>query len=102
MECRIGCAACCIVVSISSPIPGMPEGKPAGMRCVQLAEDNKCLLFGKPERPLVCGSLHASMDMCGASNEHAYAYLTELEQATKPYSSNSRTNVTAPGELRTP
>ncbi|MDD8045446.1 MAG: YkgJ family cysteine cluster protein, partial [Verrucomicrobiota bacterium] len=32
MECRPGCGACCTVVSISSPIPGMPQGKPAGVR----------------------------------------------------------------------
>jgi hypothetical protein len=39
MECRIGCAACCIALPISSPIPGMPDGKPAGVRCVQLTAD---------------------------------------------------------------
>ncbi|MFD2673390.1 YkgJ family cysteine cluster protein [Marinicrinis sediminis] len=84
MECRIGCAACCSVISISSPIPGMPEGKPAGVRCVQLTEDNRCKLFGKPERPEVCSSLQASIDMCGDSNEAAYAYLSMIEQATSP------------------
>ena len=31
MECRIGCAACCVVISISSPLPGYPDGKPADM-----------------------------------------------------------------------
>lgn len=30
-ECRPGCGACCIAPSISSPIPGMPEGKAAGV-----------------------------------------------------------------------
>ena len=30
MNCREGCGACCIAPSISSPIPGMPHGKPAG------------------------------------------------------------------------
>jgi uncharacterized protein len=84
MECRIGCAACCIVVSIASPIPGMPEGKPAGIRCVQLAPDNRCKLFGKPERPLVCSSLQPSEEMCGDTDEHAHAYLAVLEDATKP------------------
>ncbi len=84
MECRIGCAACCIAVSISSPIPGMPRGKPAGVRCVQLTEDNRCKLFGKPERPAVCVSLQPSEEMCGSTNEHAYAYLTNLEELTKP------------------
>ncbi|MFC5701135.1 YkgJ family cysteine cluster protein [Cohnella faecalis] len=84
MECRIGCAACCIAPSISSPIPGMPNGKPAGVRCVQLAEDNKCKLFGKPERPAVCGDLHAEIFMCGSSNEEAYAILEKLERDTRP------------------
>lgn len=84
MECRVGCAACCIVVSISSAIPGMPQGKPAGVRCVQLTEDNKCKLFGKPERPLVCSNLKPSIEMCGTDNAHAYLYLKELEKNTKP------------------
>lgn len=84
MECRIGCAACCIAVSISSPIPGMPNGKPAGVRCVQLTENNACKLFGKPERPAVCISLQASLDMCGESNEEAYRRLAEMERLTAP------------------
>lgn len=46
MECRSNCAACCIAPSISSPIPGMPEGKPAGIPCIQLTPDLKCKLFG--------------------------------------------------------
>ena len=33
-ECRPGCAACCIAPSISSPIPGMPDGNVAGAVCV--------------------------------------------------------------------
>ncbi|MFH5181333.1 YkgJ family cysteine cluster protein [Paenibacillus sp. TAB 01] len=84
MECRAGCAACCIVISISSPIPGMPEGKPAGIRCLHLTADNRCGLFGQPERPAVCGSLKPSPEMCGQSDEEAFAILTSLEQATKP------------------
>jgi len=84
MDCRIGCGACCIVVSISSPIPGMPEGKPAGVRCVQLTDDNKCKLFGKPERPDVCSNLKPSLEMCGTDNLQAYSYLEVLEKSTKP------------------
>ncbi|MED4602211.1 YkgJ family cysteine cluster protein [Paenibacillus validus] len=84
MDCRVGCAACCIVVSISSPIPGMPHGKPAGVRCSQLSDENTCNLFGKPERPAVCSSLKASVEMCGRSNEEAFALLSDLEQATRP------------------
>ena len=45
----MGCGACCIAPSITSPIPGMPHGKPAGIPCVQLDEDFGCRLFGKPE-----------------------------------------------------
>lgn len=84
MECRPGCAACCIVVSISSPIPGMPEGKPAGVPCVQLTPDRRCKLFGRPDRPAVCSSLSASPDMCGTEDREAYAYLEELERLTAP------------------
>lgn len=87
MDCRIGCGACCIVPSISSPIPGMPQGKPSGVRCVQLTEDNKCKLFGKPERPLVCGSLKPSKELCGASSKDAFSYLRFLEEATRPVNS---------------
>lgn len=84
MECRAGCAACCIALSISSPIPGMPEGKPAGVRCVQLTADNRCKLFGSPERPEVCVRLRPSVEMCGNTREEALAYLTWLEEATRP------------------
>lgn len=84
MECRAGCAACCIALSISSPIPGMPEGKPAGVRCVQLTADNRCKLFGRPERPEVCVRLRPSVEMCGDTREEALAYLTWLEEATRP------------------
>lgn len=84
MECRAGCGACCIALSISSPIPGMPDGKPAGVRCVQLTEDNLCKLFGQPERPAVCVRLRPMEEMCGTSTEEALIYLTELERLTLP------------------
>ena len=51
MDCRPGCGACCTAPSISSPIPGMPLGKPAGVRCIQLGDDARCRIFGQPERP---------------------------------------------------
>jgi Fe-S-cluster containining protein len=68
MECRPGCGACCIAPSISSPIPGMPEGKPAGVRCIQLNDDNGCMIFGQPGRPAVCASLMPGLEMCGPDN----------------------------------
>ena len=84
MECRAGCGACCIAISISSSIPGMPEGKPAGVRCVQLSLENLCILFGKPERPSVCVNLEAGEEMCGSSYEEAYRNITWLEEQTRP------------------
>ncbi|HZW51442.1 MAG TPA: YkgJ family cysteine cluster protein [Rudaea sp.] len=84
MDCRAGCGACCIAPSISSPIPGMPNGKPAGVRCIQLDESNRCQLFGKPERPQVCRRLKPKPAMCGANRDEALAILTRLEIASAP------------------
>lgn len=83
-SCRSGCGACCIAPSITSPIPGMPQGKPAGVRCVQLSEENLCRIFGKPERPAFCSSLKAAADMCGNSDAEALRNLSLLEAATAP------------------
>ena len=84
MNCRPDCGACCIAPSISSPIPGMESGKPAGVRCVQLLADYRCALFGKPERPAVCVSLRPTEQMCGISRAAAMAHLAELELNTRP------------------
>ena len=84
MACRPGCGACCIAPSIASPLPGMPDGKPAGVYCIHLTPDLRCELFGRPERPPFCGGLQASRDMCGADRNQAMAWLTDLERATKP------------------
>ena len=86
MNCRIGCGACCIAPSISSPIPGMPNGKPASVRCVQITTDNRCKLFGKPERPPVCQNFTPGADVCGTSDDEAMIRLTVLEQETAPRS----------------
>ena len=88
MECRPRCAACCIAPSISSPIPGMPLingiSKPAGVRCVQLDDDERCRIFGHPERPAVCASLQPSELMCGESREQAMRWLGWMEEQTAP------------------
>jgi len=85
MDCRIGCGACCIAPSISSPIPGMPNGKPAGVRCSQLTDDNRCQLFGQPDRPEVCIRLRPSEEMCGTTDQAAMVWLTNLELLTRPH-----------------
>lgn len=84
MNCRDRCGACCIAPSITSPIPGMPNGKPAGVPCVQLDADYRCRIFGQPERPAFCAGLQPAADMCGATREHALHWLGSLERATCP------------------
>ena len=84
LPCRLGCGACCIAPSITSPLPGMPEGKPAGLRCVNLDAENRCRVFGRPERPAFCTGLRPSMEMCGDSREAALAWLAELEILSRP------------------
>jgi uncharacterized protein len=62
----------------------MPHGKPAGVPCVQLDEQLRCKVFGKPERPAFCGNLQPSAEMCGESREDALRWLSALEKVTNP------------------
>lgn len=84
MDCRSDCGACCTAPSVSSPIPGMPDGKPANIKCVQLADDNMCKIFASPLRPKVCAGLQPSREMCGTTRQQAMDYLIYLEAATAP------------------
>lgn len=84
MNCRHHCGACCIALSITTPIPGMPNGKPAGVRCVQLTDDLRCAIFGQPERPKCCGGLKPDPEMCGENREYALAWIARLEIETRP------------------
>ena len=80
MECRSDCGACCIAVSISSPIPGMPGGKPAGIRCNHLLDDYRCALYNQVERPKVCSDFKAEPEFCGNSREEALRILNNLSK----------------------
>jgi Fe-S-cluster containining protein len=82
-DCRPGCGACCIAPTISSAIPGMPEGKPAGVRCVQLDDRNLCRLFGDPGRPDVCRGFQFDLDVCGDHRDQALERIDALELATR-------------------
>ena len=84
MQCRKGCGACCIAPSISTAIPGMPKGKAAGERCIQLDENNFCKIFAQALRPEVCLRFQADEEFCGDSNELALQRLTLLEQESAP------------------
>ena len=84
MDCRPSCGACCIAPSISPSPPALPDGKPAGARCPHLTIDITCALFGRAERPAVCGGLQPAREMCGESAAEAMATLVRWETLTAP------------------
>lgn len=84
MQCRPGCGACCVAPSISSPLPGMPDGKPAGARCVNLSDAGLCRLWGTAEYPDVCRNFRPSPWVCGEKAEQALSLIAALEKATAP------------------
>lgn len=61
----------------------MPQGKPAGVRCVQLDDDNLCKLFGLPQRPALCAQFQADIEVCGDNRDQALHLITVLELATQ-------------------
>jgi hypothetical protein len=83
MECR-RCGACCVALSISSPIPGMPHGAPAGVPCIHLDDRNLCRLFNHPDRPRVCREFPPMPDTCGSNREEALELMSAMEEKTAP------------------
>lgn len=79
MVCRENCGACCIAPSISEAIPGMPNGKPAGVRCIHLDDHMRCRIFNDPKRPKTCAKFLAEPLFCGHSREEALSILSALE-----------------------
>jgi hypothetical protein len=78
MDCREGCGACCIAISISSSIPGMPGGKPAGIRCIHLMKDYRCAIYDAAGKPKVCTDFKAEPEFCGSSRDEAMRILGSL------------------------
>ena len=78
MNCRENCGACCVALSISSPIPGMPGGKPAGVRCIHLLEDYRCDIYNDPGYPPVCTGFNAEKEFCGNNRDEAMRILGSL------------------------
>ena len=70
------------MISISSALPGMPDGKPAGVRCVNLDENNCCIIHDKPNFPRVCRNFKFDPVCCGSTNEEAMKNLDKLEKLT--------------------
>lgn len=87
LQCRSGCGACCIAASISSPLPNMPGGKPAGQPCVNLDPVAfTCGVWGTDEYPDVCRRFLPSLENCGTNRNEALASLSFFEAATDPAS----------------
>lgn len=78
MICRKGCAACCIFADISSSIPNHPNGKPFGVRCKNLNEENLCMIHNTKDYPEVCQRFTAEKEFCGDTKEEAAQILTSL------------------------
>ena len=52
--------------------------------CKHLQADNRCGIFGSPDRPEVCGRLRPEPAMCGTTREHALQWIAALEAQTAP------------------
>lgn len=84
MECRNACGACCIAPSITVPFFGMPDGKPAGISCVHLDVQMRCVLFGDPRRPELCDAFAAEPAVCGGDRAEALINIAQLERLSDP------------------
>jgi hypothetical protein len=60
----------------------MPDGKPAGQRCVNLTVENLCRLFGRAERPAFCAGWQPTAEICGGGFEEAMRNIAILEERT--------------------
>ncbi len=84
MNCRPGCGACCIALSITSPLPGMPQGKPAGAVCANLDPASlRCRIWGQVDYPGVCQKFLPAAEVCGSNREEAMRLIGALERATR-------------------
>jgi len=84
MQCRSGCAACCIEPSIVEALPNMPFGKPAGEACANLDKGSlRCLIWGEENYPNLCKSFRPEPQFCGTSRDEALQILRFVESATK-------------------
>ena len=85
LKCRSGCGGCCIAPSITSFIPGMPNGKASGEPCINLnLETYSCDIWGQEDYPEFCRDFKPCTDVCGESREDALQIITLLEKSTNP------------------
>jgi uncharacterized protein len=56
----------------------MPEGKPAGVRCIHLLPDYKCDIYNNPDKPKACTDFKPELEFCGETQEEALKILSSL------------------------
>ena len=57
----------------------MPDGKPAGVRCIHLSHDLLCSIYHDPEKPDVCNQFKFDPEICGKNAEEAKNNIIQLE-----------------------
>lgn len=58
----------------------MPDGKPAGVKCIHLLDDYKCDIYTYPDKPKVCDDFKAEPQFCGLDREEAMRILSSLSK----------------------
>jgi hypothetical protein len=62
----------------------MPDGKPAGVACVNLdPERHLCRIWGSPQYPEVCRQFAAEPAICGNTRAEALEIIARLEMLTE-------------------
>ena len=56
----------------------MPEGKEAGVRCINLTDDYRCSVYNDHGYPKVCAGFNAEPEFCGKDREEAMKILGSL------------------------
>jgi hypothetical protein len=56
----------------------MPDGKPAGVKCIHLLDDYRCDIYNSTEKPQVCTDFKAEPEFCGSGREEAMKILYSL------------------------
>jgi hypothetical protein len=64
-------------------MPGMPDGKPAGVRCIHLQDDFSCAIYDDPSKPKVCTDFTAEREFCGNTRDDAMRILFSLSDSPK-------------------
>jgi hypothetical protein len=58
----------------------MPDGKPAGTKCIHLSDDYRCEIYDTRGKPKVCTDFTAEPDFCGTTQEEAMKILFSLSE----------------------